>query len=130
MRRILLVEDEDLLRESYSIILSLEPYETMVACNGQEALDLCSKYSFDLILLDLMMPVMSGVEFLEKYLQGTTNPSKVIVLSNLSFGEELKRAMELGACKSVLKADLSPRQLIAMVRYEVEAGQPTTNNAN
>jgi DNA-binding response OmpR family regulator len=123
MRRILLVEDEDLLREGYFIILSLEPYETYLAANGQEALDLCDKYNFDLILLDLMMPIMNGVEFMKEYAKEDREPTKIIILSNLSFGDELKEAMDLGAHKSVLKADLSPKQLVALVRYEVESGQ-------
>lgn len=121
MRRILLVEDEEILRESYEIILSSEPYEVDVASNGQEALALCKKKPYDLILLDLMMPVMDGPTFLEHFSLLSNPRSKVIILSNLSAGNELTRAMDLGAHRNILKASLSPKQLIAAVRYEVEA---------
>lgn len=123
MRKILIVEDEPLLRESYNMILSTEPYDVDVARNGQEALEKCSQTTYDLILLDLMMPVMDGPGFLEKYTAdaGQHNPTNVIILSNLSSGDELNRALDLGARRNILKASLSPKQLIATVRYEVEA---------
>lgn len=123
MRRILIVEDEQLLRESYRIILSTEPYDVDVASNGQEALEKCRQNKYDLILLDLMMPIMDGPAFLEKYTAEAQvmQLSNVIILSNLSSGDELNRALELGARRNILKASLSPKQLIATVRYEVEA---------
>jgi Response regulators consisting of a CheY-like receiver domain and a winged-helix DNA-binding domain len=122
MRKILVVEDEISLREVYDVILSTGPYEVSVAHNGKEALELCKVNDFDLILLDLMMPVMDGVGFLRKYSDGQGNlESKVIVLSNLSSGDELTEALKLGAHKSVLKSNLSPSQLLSMVRYELEA---------
>lgn len=122
MRKILLVEDDPTLREVYHLVLSTEPYDIVVANNGQEALAKVAKDTFDLILLDLMMPVLDGVGFLEKFVDGANAPpTKVIVLSNLSSGQELSRALNYGVQRSLLKADLSPRQLLATVRYELEA---------
>jgi DNA-binding response OmpR family regulator len=117
VRKILVVEDEDLLRESYLTILSTEPYDVEVAKNGQEALDKCKKKVFDLILLDLMMPVLSGVSFLERF--DNTGATKVIILSNLSSGEDLEKALQLGAQENIVKASLSPRELLSKVRYEI-----------
>jgi len=119
MRKILLVEDEELLRDSYVLILSTEAYDVDSATNGQEALDKCQDKVYDLILLDLMMPIVDGVAFLEQY---QPNPhTKIVILSNLSAGTELDKAMRLGAHNSVLKATLSPRQLLSTVRYELQA---------
>jgi CheY-like chemotaxis protein len=121
MRKILLVEDEPSLREVYHMILSTGPYIIDMAANGQEALDKCQVTKYDLILLDLMMPVMDGVSFLEKFSASTGKlPSKVIVLSNLSSGQELTQAMSLGVQKNILKADLAPTQLLTVIRYELE----------
>jgi DNA-binding response OmpR family regulator len=120
MRKILLVEDEPSLRQVYEVILSTEPYDITTASNGQEALDACAATTFDLILLDLMMPTVSGIEFLERYTSEGYTPSKIIVLSNVSTSSELTKAMNLGVYKNILKADLSPRQLLTMVRYELE----------
>jgi DNA-binding response OmpR family regulator len=123
MRKILIVEDEDVLRESYKIIISSEPYEVDVAKDGQEALEKCAKKTYDLILLDLMMPVLDGVGFLERL---NKPHAKVILLSNLSSGEILDKALELGAETNLVKATLSPRDLLSKVRYEVTADSQNT----
>lgn len=116
MRKILIVEDEDILRESYQMIISTEPYDVDVAKNGQDALDKCGQKDYDLILLDLMMPVLDGIGFLQSF----DNPdTKVIILSNLSSGEILEQALKLGADSNIVKASLSPRELLSKVRYEV-----------
>ncbi len=121
MRKILIVEDEKLLREGYELMLSSEPYEVYSAANGAQALQLCKDKKFDLILLDIMMPIMDGVSFLEHYSKDIAEPSKVIIFSNLSASNELSKALALGVRKNFLKSDLSPRQFLAMVRYELQA---------
>ena len=118
MRRILLVEDEDLLRESYHMIISTEPYDIDVAKNGREAHEKCASKTYDLILLDLMMPVLDGVGFLERFDEPHT---KVIILSNLSSGTILEQALQLGAQANLVKATLSPRDLLSKIRYEVSS---------
>jgi DNA-binding response OmpR family regulator len=63
-----------------------------------------------------MMPVLDGVGFLEQFDRPET---KIIILSNLSYGEALDQALKLGADSNIVKASLSPRELISKVRYEV-----------
>ncbi len=123
MRKILLVEDEPILRETYQIILSTQPYRCDVADNGKVALEKCETQDYDLILLDLMMPTMNGVEFLENFKKLEEMKTKIIILSNLSSGKELERTRELGVMRSLLKSDLSPSQLIATIRYELDAAR-------
>jgi CheY-like chemotaxis protein len=119
MRKILLVEDEDILRETYEIILSVEPYNLDTAVNGEDALRKCKENKYDLILLDLMMPVMDGVTFLVKLNEYHSVLPKIIILSNLSGGSELEQALKLGARRNILKASLSPKQLVTTIRKEV-----------
>ena len=121
MRKILLVEDDPTLRGVYNLIFSTEPYHIDVATNGRQALEKCETAEYDLILLDLMMPVLDGVGFLEQFPAAEHPQTKVIILSNLSEGRELSRALKLDAYRNILKADLSPRQLLTTVRYELEA---------
>ncbi len=122
MRKILLVEDESALREAYTLILSSQPYELHVAANGQEALERCMRTTYDLVLLDLMMPVLNGVGFLEKFSSARNFQStKIIVLSNLSSGKDLTKALSYGVRKTILKAEVSPNQLLSTVRYELDA---------
>lgn len=121
MRRVLVVEDDPILRDVYQTILATQPYICDIATNGQEALEKCRSNSYDLILLDLMMPVMNGVDFLESYEDIEAMKSKIIILSSLSSGKELERARELGVHKSLVKSDVSPTQLINTIRYDIEA---------
>lgn len=121
MRKILLVEDDTLLRETYLMILSTQPYVCDYAENGQVALDKCEKTEYDLILLDIMMPVMSGIEFLEHIRANTNIKSKIILMSNLSSGKETEKASALGVDKQILKSSITPSQLISTIRYQFEA---------
>lgn len=121
MRKILIAEDEEVLRESYELILSTEPYQLATAKDGEEAFRLVKETLFDLVLLDIMMPKVDGLMFLERCKTHDVTLPKVIMLSNLSSGEELERALYLGAHRTAVKADLSPKQLIALVRYELQA---------
>lgn len=123
MHRILIVEDEPILKETYQLILSTQPYICEVASDGKAALAKCDEHTFDLILLDLMMPIMSGIEFLENYKHLHKMKSKIIVISNLSSGKELERARELGVHRNIVKADFSPKQLIAVINHELEASK-------
>ena len=121
MRKILIVEDEQIIRESYELILSSEPYDVHSASNGSQALKLCKAHDYDLILLDLMMPIMDGISFLEHYLDSKKALPKIIILSNISSGDELTQALKLGAEKNFVKSDLSPKQLVSIVRLELQS---------
>jgi DNA-binding response OmpR family regulator len=92
MRKILLVEDEPVLMETYQMVLSTQPYESDFAENGKEALD-----------------------------DSDSLKSKIIIMSNLSSGKELDEARELGIQKHLLKSNLSPSQLVSEIRYHLEA---------
>jgi DNA-binding response OmpR family regulator len=120
MRKIMIVEDESPLREVYGLILSSQPYTIQLATDGKHALTLCQKDDYDLILLDLMMPELTGLEFLQKFHGRKPEKTKIIMLSNVSTSKDLEKCLTLGAHRSAVKASLSPKQLLAMVRYELE----------
>ena len=121
MYKLLVVEDEEILREAYRVILQTQGYDVSVAPDGDKALSLCKEIEYDLILLDLMMPRVDGVMFLERYAKYGLPPVRTIILSNLSSGEELLKAQTLGATANFVKADMSPRELLDMVRDELAA---------
>jgi CheY-like chemotaxis protein len=123
MPKVLLAEDEDILRETYAAILSTLPYEYDTVENGRAALDKCAQETYDLILLDLMMPVMDGVTFLEHFIPSKPAHTKIIVLSNLSSGKELEKAISLGAHKNIVKAHYSPGQLRTLISDELQPVQ-------
>ncbi len=116
-KKILIVEDEKALNEAYEIILKKEGYEVHTALDGDEALELTESLEPDLILLDLRMPHIGGIEFLKKYDIESKHPKvKVIVFSNLDSQKEIEEAYELGAQKYMLKAWASPKELTRLVK--------------
>ena len=109
---LLIVEDERPLAHALELKLKSVGYETVVASNGQEALDALDKQKFDMMLLDLMLPVMDGFQVLEQMNKKQDKPV-VVVLTNLGQLEDEKRARELGAKKYLVKSDTP---LSALVR--------------
>lgn len=113
--RILIVEDEKMLSEAYELILGTHGYTTKVAHDGGQALKILESYSPDLILLDLRMPHINGIEFLHRYNASQHTKTKIIVFSNLDSQAEIDQAYSLGADRYILKAWASPKELLKLV---------------
>ena len=114
--KILIVEDDVDLNSAYNTILSSVGYEVVSAMNGKEALDEVSANGDPRIMfLDLRMPVMDGIEFLEKYDAPAHKDTTIIVFSNYDAQKEVDKAYELGAHRYVLKARAAPKELIRIV---------------
>lgn len=122
MYKILLVEDEKILRDAYTIILGAQAhYEIDIATNGEEALKLCKDNKYDLVLLDLMMPVLDGAGFMEKsHLLKKAPDTRVVIMSNLSSGEGLEKVLKLGAHRHAVKSDLAPTDVVAIIEEELQ----------
>lgn len=113
---ILVVEDDPELAEVYHTLLVQAGYNVAVAHNGKDALKVTEEHKPELILLDLRMPVMDGVEFLENYKLKENHPNvKVVVFSNYDMQDEIDDAYRLGAERYVLKAWASPKELLQIV---------------
>lgn len=114
--KILIVEDDVDLNGAYNMILSSAGYDVSSAHNGEEALSQIEKSGDPHIMfLDLRMPVMDGIEFLEKYDAPTHKDTTIIVFSNYDAQKEVDQAYELGAHRYVLKARAAPKELIRIV---------------
>lgn len=113
---ILIVEDEAVLSDAYEMILKSQGYDVATAHDGEEALEHIENRTPDLILLDLRMPKVSGIDFLRSAHLHENHPStKVLVFSNLDTQKEIDSAYELGANRYILKAWASPKELIQIV---------------
>jgi len=120
-KSILIVEDDPELAEVYHTLLTQAKYTVNVAHNGKDALKLSDEHNPGLILLDLRMPVMDGVEFLEKYSLKEKHPHvKVVVFSNYDMQDEIDDAYRLGAERYVLKAWASPKELLQIVEESLK----------
>ena len=125
MASILIVEDEQILREAFTLLLQANGYQVDAAHNGQAALGNCAENTYDLILLDIMMPVLDGIGFLRQAKLQTAAPNtRVIVLSNLSYDEMPAELQQLGVHRQEIKANLSSRDIVMLVRDELEEGRP------
>lgn len=122
MYKLLLVEDDTSIREAFTIILRLnEAYEVTTAENGKVALDLCNENTYDLILLDIMMPIMDGPGFLKEYsARYPKDVTKIMIMSNLSSGSELSIIQDYGVDHYVLKSSLTPQKLMSVVADVLE----------
>lgn len=125
--QVLIVEDEQLLNEAYARVLSAANISLMRAYNGKEALELLKKKKPDIILLDLRMPVMDGIQFLKKLHPKEALPdTKIIVFSNYDDQQEIDEAFSLGAMHYMLKAWATPDELVRLIREVDNASQPVS----
>ncbi|MCW1930563.1 MAG: response regulator [Candidatus Kerfeldbacteria bacterium] len=116
-KRLLIVEDEKPIAKALQLKLSHSGFDVELAMNGEEALQCIEKNTFDLILLDLIMPKMNGFDFLEE-LKKRKNSVPVIVSSNLSQEEDMKRVKTLGAVDYYVKSNVTIAQVVEKVnRY-------------
>jgi len=120
-KRVLVVEDDLFLRELYTDILTAEGYRVESAADGEEALQKIKAGGYDLILLDIIMPKMDGLEVM-KQVQNTPpqTPNKCVVfLTNLDKDEEIRTALQLGN-GYLIKSQITPGSLVEEVKVYLD----------
>ena len=116
MPNILIVEDDKDLNNAYSIILENEGYTVASAFDGKEALTKIKSFEPDLILLDLLMPIMGGLEFLQHYdLLNAHDNVKVLIFTNMENSPEVTEAYKLGAHRCIIKSWTAPHNLAKVI---------------
>ncbi len=126
--QVLIVEDELLLNEAYARVLTVANISLLRAYNGKEAIKVLENNKPDIILLDLRMPVMDGIEFLKHQKPKETLPNtKIIVFSNYDDQREIDEAFSLGAMHYMLKAWATPDELVKLIREVDNASQPVAS---
>ncbi len=117
MAKILLVEDDNNLREIFEMRLRAEGYNTVVASDGEEALVVALREKPDLIIADVMMPKMSGIEMLET-LRTTPdmNKVKVVMMTALGQAEDRIRGESLGVVKYLVKSPVTMEDFVRVVK--------------
>lgn len=119
MKKILVIDDEPIVRTSCRKTLLPEGYEINTAENGQEGIELLEKEKFDLVLLDLKMPGMDGIEVL-KLIKSKWPKTKVIILTGYSTVETAVNTLRIGAFNFIEKP-FTPDTLLSSVKEAVEA---------
>mgnify|MGYP003443211155 CR=1 FL=1 len=125
MANVLVVEDDKDLNNAYCIILKHEGHDVQSAFDGKEALNKLKTVEPDLILLDLLMPVMGGLEFLQKYKANEPDSDvKVLIFTNMENSPEVAAAYELGAHRAIIKSWSAPHNLAKVVSDSLKTTPP------
>ena len=115
-KKILIIEDEKFLLEMYEMRLKAAGFEVLSAEEGKIGIHLAVENKPDLIVLDIVLPEMSGYEVLRMLKSDPdTKDIPVLVFSNLGQQEEIQKGLELGADNYVVKTEVTPSQLVKKI---------------
>lgn len=121
MKKILFVEDESALQQTFGDALRQEGYQVVSALDGEIGLGLAKTEHPDLILLDLILPKVNGFEVLEELREREdTKGIPVIVLTNLEEIGDIQKAIELGAKDYLVKANYSLEEVVRKIKKALE----------
>lgn len=116
-KKIAIIEDEPSISELYRIKLEHEGYEVGTAINGKQGLVLIEKMQPDLVLLDLLMPEMSGEQMLTELRKKDWGKNlKVIILTNVSRQEAPESLIELNISRYIVKAEMTGSQVAEIIK--------------
>ena len=119
-KRVLCVEDEHFISELYVRALTKGGYEIDVEPDGQKALDKAQTDSYDIILLDLMIPTIDGIQILRALRDTAKTPhlkAKIIIITNLEQREEVRADIEKQADGYIVKAEITPHELVDFLNH-------------
>ncbi len=124
---LLVVEDDPYVRRIYQRLFTRTNYAVEEAADGTDGLRLAQEKHPDLVLLDLMLPGISGIDVLKKLKeQDATKDIPVLILSNIGEEEIRETAMKLGAAGYMVKIEFSPEQVLEEINKFFKKDQQTT----
>lgn len=112
-KRILLVDDDKDINDAFNVLLQAGGYHVLQVYNGRQALEEIASFQPEIILLDLLMPVLDGNGFLREFNNEKQVP--IIVFSSLDSHDEVREALENGATRYMLKAWATPEELFRII---------------
>jgi len=125
MKKILLIEDDQIVANIYRNKLSVEGYQVEIAIDGEIGFEMVKSYRPDAVILDLMLPKVTGVELMKQIrAEKGFETTPVIVFSNTYLTNMVQEAWKAGATKCLSKANCTPRQVIDVVRSTLGGGNP------
>ncbi len=119
-KRILIIEDETNIRAMYSDILKESGYEMIEESEGKQGLDAVINGDWDLLLLDIMLPRLDGIELLKRMKQDPMTKDKpVLILTNLDDNRVRDTCLSLGVKEFLVKANVTPNEVVLAVKKYV-----------
>lgn len=110
-KRILMIEDFPVMQKFYKDALEKAGHQLDIAGDGLQALEKVHQNTYDVILLDMLLPNMNGIEFLEQY-QDRPSSTTIVILSDFAEPSRIERAKELGVHEYLIKSDYPPSELV------------------
>jgi CheY-like chemotaxis protein len=130
MTKVLLIEDDPFIKRLYKNLFTLEEFEIELADNGLAGLEILPTFKPDVILLDIMMPTMNGIEMLTKLKADPDSKDiPVIVLTNVSDASVAHMAISNGAVLCLIKSQTEPSDVIAAVKGVLEKASKLNDNS-
>jgi CheY-like chemotaxis protein len=129
MKKILIAEDDFFIRDIYSKVFSLSGFDVQVAVDGVDALEKVKAQPFDMLLLDIMMPRMNGIDVLRN-IRSLNTPTKsipIFIITNLGQQDVIEEAFKLGMDGYILKSQVTPQQIVDEINtfFLTKAAQKT-----
>lgn len=128
MKKLLIAEDDFFIRDIYSKVFALGGYEVEVAVDGVDALDKVKATQYDMILLDIMMPRMTGIDVL-KNIRALETPSKdtpIFIITNLGQQNIIEEAFKMGMDGYIIKSQVTPQQIVQEINTFFTGKEQTT----
>jgi DNA-binding response OmpR family regulator len=113
--KVMIIEDDEVIREVYAYKFELEGYVVAVAEDGEAGLAEAALFRPDIILLDMVMPRMGGLAFMEQFRSRRPDGTEVIAFSNISAPNSMEAVMRLGVAEYWVKSDYTPDQVVRRV---------------
>ncbi|MBI4035975.1 response regulator transcription factor [Candidatus Daviesbacteria bacterium] len=125
-KKILIVEDDQFLREFYQELLQSENYQVQAAAEGEAGLAMLREGGFNLVLLDIMLPKKDGLQILRdlKIQPAKQQNGPIVVLTNLGQGAIIKECFNLGAEGYLIKSALNPDEVLTEIKSFLQKASP------
>ncbi|HSX57669.1 MAG TPA: response regulator [Candidatus Saccharimonadales bacterium] len=115
-KKILIIEDDQFIRDLYVHQLKKSGYNISSTPSGQEGLEALGKNNYDLLMLDLNIPDVSGFQILEHLQKNPKEGMPILILSNVAQDEFVNKGLEMGASAFIIKSNYTPDRVVAEVK--------------
>lgn len=112
---ILIIDDDPLITDMYALKLKGAGFGVETAADGKKGLEKIKQGGWDVVLLDVVLPIMDGFEVLKKLNEEKAAHPPIILLTNLGQKEDVEKGLRLGAADYLIKADFTPSEVVAKI---------------
>lgn len=121
--KVLIVDDDPFILDMYVLKFKEFEYNISIATDGKNALAKIKKEKPDIVLLDVVMPLMDGFEVMQEIQKDEPPHPKIILLTNLGQKEDIEKGMRLGASDYIIKAHFTPSEVAEKVKTFLKEGK-------